>query len=110
MAKENDILLIYFEDKPLTFARIETFSPDIKPDWFHVKMLLLQVPLQVATWILKDSYIDGEEFTMDGKKIRMEQVLCPETPQQPDIPQEEQGIFKNSSGAKVISLADLKKE
>ena len=49
MAGENDIVLIYFEDKPLAFARIEEIEPDHKPNWYHVRLLLLQMPVQVVT-------------------------------------------------------------
>jgi len=49
MAVENDIVLIYLEDNPLTFARIESIEADHKPDWYHVKFLMLQIPLQVVT-------------------------------------------------------------
>ena len=68
MAQKNDVVLIHLEDQPLTFARIEDISPDIKKDWYHVKLLLLQFPLQVVNWILRDIYINGQEFTMEGKK------------------------------------------
>ncbi|MEJ2657962.1 MAG: hypothetical protein P8012_12335, partial [Desulfobacterales bacterium] len=77
MTTENDVVLVYFEDQPVSFARIEDISPDIKKDWYRVKLLLLQVPLQVVTWILRDIYINGEEFTMEGKRIRLEKVVCP---------------------------------
>lgn len=107
MAIENDVVLIYFEDQPLSFARIEDISPDIKKDWYHVKLLLLQIPVQVVTWILRDIYIDGQEFTMEGKKIRLELVICPEQPPKTGKNQEK---FKKSVGDKVISLADLKKK
>jgi hypothetical protein len=70
MTKEKDIVLIYLEDQPITFARLESISPDIKKDWYHVKLLMLQVPLQVTTWILRDVYISGQEFTMGGKRVR----------------------------------------
>ena len=80
MAQENDIVLIHFEDQPLSYARIEEILPDNKPDWYHVKLLMLQVPLQVVTWILRDRYIMGGEFTMNGKRMRLEKVVCPETP------------------------------
>ena len=109
MAKENDIVLIYIEDKPFAFARIEAFSPDSKAGWFHVKLLILQVPLQVVTWILKDSYIEGAEFTMGGKKMRLERVVCPEDPKKPGALEEKHEIPKKARGAKVISLADIKK-
>ena len=54
MTKENDVVLIYFEDQPTSFARIEDISPDIKKDWYHVKLLLFQMPIQVVNWILRD--------------------------------------------------------
>jgi hypothetical protein len=107
MAAEKDIVLIYFEDKPLTFARIEDISPDIKKDWYHVKLLILQVPLELTSWILQDIYIDGAEFTMDGKKVRLEKVVCPE----PSVATAETKPKKERGGnKKVISLADLKKK
>ena len=107
MANENDVILIYLEDKPLSFARIEKISPDIKKDWYHVKLLMLQVPLQVATWILRDIYIQGQEFTMGGKKIRLEPVVCPK---EPDPSGEKQKKSQTPDAGKVISLADLKKK
>ncbi len=107
MAVENDIVLIYLEENPLTFARIESIEADHKPNWYHVKFLLLQVPLQVVTWILRDVYIDGEPYTMGGKAMRIEKVTCPPDPQ----PVAEDGSQEEtpSDGGNVISLADLKK-
>ena len=77
MTFEKDIVLIYYEDTPLAFARIEEIWEDDKPDWFHVKLLFLQLPVHSATWILKGAYIDGDEFTMGGKRMRLEKVICP---------------------------------
>ena len=113
MATINDIVLIYFEEKPLAFARIEDISPDAKPNWFHVKLLLLQVPLQVVTWILRDVYIDGGEFTMNGKKMRLEEVIAPSEKKEPKTP--EAGLRRKEKAsekletAEVISLSDLRK-
>ncbi|MDM8525838.1 hypothetical protein QUF80_20895 [Desulfococcaceae bacterium HSG8] len=109
MAQENDIVLIYFEDKPLTFARIEDISPDIKPDWYHVRLLILQVPLQVVTWILKDVYIEGEEFTMDAKRMRLELVVCPEEPRMVADEDKEDEIPEDFGDGKVISFASRKR-
>jgi hypothetical protein len=110
MAMENDIVLIYFENQPTTYARIESILPDHKPDWYHVGLLLLQIPLQTVTWILRDNYINGMEFTMAGKKIRLEKVVSPD----PDIASEVKDKGKKPSpkkgAAKVISLKDLKKK
>jgi hypothetical protein len=109
MATENDIVLIHFEDQPLSFARIEEILPDNKPDWYHVKLLMLQIPLQVVTWILRDRYIMGDAFTMNGKRMRLECVVCPETELEADnlledIPGEQPAPSDNK--ATVISLAD----
>ena len=41
MTQENDVVLIYLEDEPMTFARIEEITPDHKQNWFHVKLLML---------------------------------------------------------------------
>ena len=109
MAQENDVVLIYYEDNPLTFARIEAIDPDIKKDWYHVKLLILQLPLHVATWILRDVYIDGEEFTMDGKRLRMERVICPDAPNK--APEQEEEIeIPEEMASKVISLANRRKK
>ena len=109
MATENDIVLIHFEDQPLSFARIEEILPDNKPDWYHVKLLMLQIPLQVVTWILRDRYITGDEFTMNGKRMHLERVVCPKAEHEADnlredIPGERPAPADNQ--ANVISLAD----
>jgi len=116
MAVENDLVLIYFEEKPLAYARIERILPDSKKDWYHVKLLLLQIPLQMVTWILKDVYISGTEFTMNGKKMRLEKVVSPVEPETSDSQEDKEtkkeiseDAIQNNKGAKVISLEDLKK-
>jgi hypothetical protein len=109
MAIERDIVLIYSEDTPLTFARIEEISPDIKPNWYHVKLLILQMPLRPVTWILRDSYIDGQEFTMDGRKVRLELIECPELAEEPDIHEEKGRTSQGSKKGKLILLRDRKK-
>ncbi len=112
MAAENDIVLIHFEDQPLSFARIESILPDNKPDWYHVKLLMLQVPLQVVTWILRDRYIAGDEFTMNGKRMRLEPVVCPETGREDDGAGEDdarQPAASTDGTATVISLQDKRK-
>jgi hypothetical protein len=110
MTGENDIVLIHFEDKPLVFARIEEITEDYKPGWNHVKLLLLQVPLQSVTWILRNAYIDGDPFTMDGKKVRLEKIICPEDPEEKVPDAEAATESRPASGTKVISFSDFKKK
>lgn len=77
MATIKDIVLIHLEDAPVSFARIESILPDHKKDWYQIKLLMLQVPVQVVTWILKEEYINGDDFFMNGKKMRLDLVECP---------------------------------
>ncbi|WDP89845.1 MAG: hypothetical protein HUN04_09025 [Desulfobacter sp.] len=125
MATIKDIVLIHLEDTPVSFARIESILPDHKKDWYQIKLLMLQIPLQAVTWILKDEYINGGDFFMNGKKMRLELVECP-VDERPATDQESPEPMKNldggnagkgdpapSSGAteekgKIISFADLK--
>ena len=115
MTTINDLVLIYLEDEPLSYARIEDILADSKPNWYHVKLLLLQVPAQIVTWILRDIYIEGTEFTMQGKRMRLEKVVVLEDPLPRDKLNKnkepiEPKTDKPAGQAKVISLSDLKKK
>ena len=110
MATINDIVLVYFEDKPLIFARIEDISPDVKKDWYLVKLLILQVPLQVVTWILKEAYFNGGEFTMNEKRMRLERVECPEDQSIEDITDGSSETINVNKDSNVISFSNLKKK
>jgi hypothetical protein len=108
----NDLVLVYFEDEPMTFARVEEIREDYKKGWYHVSLLFLQVPLQVVTWILRDQYIDGGEFTMNGKRIRLEKVISPHTPApepEDDTPEPPPPETPPTEKGKVISFKAHKK-
>jgi hypothetical protein len=77
MATVNDIVLLYLEGIPVSFAKIESILPDAKKDWYHIRLLMLQIPLQVVTWTLKNDYINGHDFFMSGKKMKLEKVESP---------------------------------
>ena len=110
MADINDIVLIYMEDKPQAFARIEAIDPDIKRGWYHVQLLFLQIPLTMVTWILRDAYINGDPFTMEGKPIRLEKVVAPKIGKQPEKEPPPETGAGGPNKTKVISLKDLKKK
>ena len=114
MSQENDIVLIYCEDQPLTFARIEEILPDHKKDWYHVKLLILQIPVQTVTWILRSAYINGAEFTMNGKSMRLEPVTSPEEDKKKGAKKTEPQVKTRKKGGKtgssrVISLTNRRK-
>jgi hypothetical protein len=113
----KDLVLIHFEDKPMTFARIEDIRDDWKKGWYHVTFLFLQIPFQVVTWILRDRYIDGDEFTMNGNRIRIEKVISPykgepeveTTDEKPSSSSDQSTTPAGTQKGNVISLNDFKK-
>ena len=70
----GEVVLIYYEDQPTVFARIESTEPDIKKDWYRITLLMLTIPTHTVTWILREPYVDGASFTMGGKPMRLETV------------------------------------
>jgi len=103
----KDLVLIYVENKPTFYARLEDIIPDIKPGWWQVKLLALSIPTKLLTWILEEDQINGKDFAMSGIPIRLEKVISPA-----DHPSHgEKGIADSPSTEKgrVISLLDRKK-
>ncbi len=90
MAKEGDVVLVHYQDKPAVFARVESIEPDYKKDWYHVTLLLLTLPMQTVTWILREAYINGEIFTMGGVPMRLEPVKAPPAAAEPAPEKKEQ--------------------
>ena len=74
MRNEGEVILIYYVDQPAVFARIEAIEFDVKKDWYRITLLLLTIPSQTVMWILREAYIDGAPFTMNGRPMRMETV------------------------------------
>jgi len=62
------VVLIYYQDKPAGYARIEAIEPDIKKDWYQITLLLLSIPARTVTWILREEYINGAAFTIGGQR------------------------------------------
>jgi hypothetical protein len=119
MATINDLVLVHVDNRPGFFARVEDISPDVKPGWWQVRLLVLTVPLQVYTWILDSSQIDGALFTMGGTPMMLEKVVTPpscERERLQDHPSAEEKDAGNSNAAssdasgKVVFLSDRKKK
>ena len=67
----------------------------------------------MVTWILRDAYINGEPFTMNGKRMRLERVVAPvmeEASEKAAGTKKSTGPASKPTDAKVISLSDLKKK
>jgi len=70
----GDVVLIHFQGRPTTFARVEDLRPQGRPGWFFCDLLVLTVPPQPITWILEREQIDGTAFTMGGQPVRIERA------------------------------------
>ena len=104
----HDLVLVHVDNRPGFFARIDAITPDVKPGWWQVKLLVLTMPLQVYTWILDESQIDGAPYTMGGTPIRLEKIISPvrdEPPSRRDEPKHDTG-----GSAKVVPLFGRKKD
>lgn len=107
MAQENDIVIVHIEDSPPFFARVESILPDVKKDWFQIKLLILQIPMNSVTWILRDIYINGQTFQMNGKDVTLELVPFP---LDPDDKVEDEIEEPAQKEGKVISFNSVKKK
>lgn len=108
----SDLVSVYIENQPAFYARIEDISPDVKPGWWQVKLLVLTHPLQVFTWILEECQINGTPFTMGGTPVFLEKVVSPVMTAATDVsPEQPEGAGgSRKEAAKVVSLRDRKKE
>lgn len=79
MATINDLVLVHLDRKPAFYARLNDISPDVKRGWYQVELLVLTQPAQTMVWILEESHLNGEEFTMGGRPVKLE--LIPIKPQ-----------------------------
>lgn len=102
MRKEGELILIHYEDKPALYARIEAIELDVKKDWYQLTLLLLSIPSQVVTWILREEYIDGETFTMGGHAMRLADVQGVPEEVEGEVPSPREEI--KGKPAKIIPL------
>ncbi len=96
MATINDLVLVHLDNKPAFYARINDINPDVKRGWYQVELLVLSQPSQTLVWILEESHLQGQEFTMGGRPVKLI-LVPPKTPPQP-------GSSPPESKAKVIPL------
>ncbi|MFZ5587488.1 MAG: hypothetical protein ACOZHQ_16330 [Thermodesulfobacteriota bacterium] len=101
ITQPGEVVLIHHGGQPAAYARVEEILADVKPGWWQIRLLVLTVPTQEITWILREEYIDGGEFTMGGVAMRLTRLEPPRParPPEPDPPADDQG------GAKVLSLS-----
>jgi hypothetical protein len=110
MTSTGDVVLVYHNQKPTFFAQVQDISPDHKRDWYRVRLLVLQVPLTEVVWILREEYINGDVFTMNGDSMRMEKVTGRRGEAGDRHPSDGTSADKDTTGGgKVISIIDRKR-
>jgi hypothetical protein len=102
--REGDVVLIHYQEQPVAYARIEGISPDVKREWYQVTLLLLTIPAQSVTWILRDEYLNGTSFTMAGQSMRLEKVKRVFPSGAPLDKGQRQGGKPSEKASKVITL------
>ncbi|MDA8413593.1 MAG: hypothetical protein M0023_07365 [Desulfobacteraceae bacterium] len=114
MAAINEIVLVHVDNKPGFYARIEDITPDVKPGWWQVRLLVLTFPLQVFTWILDEFQLEYAPFTMGGTPIQLEPVVSPMEEDRREQEQQEldarKRLRQEGTNSKVVSLADRRKK
>lgn len=106
---EGEVILVYVEDKPSFFARIEHIEADIKKRWWRVIFVVLTIPLTTVTWIIDEDQLLGADFTMGGIPVRLERVVAPKpqaankSPQEQDLTPED---AEESGQATILSFSD----
>jgi hypothetical protein len=96
MATINDLVLVHLDNKPAFYGRINDINPDVKRGWYQVELLVLSLPSQTLVWILEESHLQGQGFTMGGRPVKLVLVPPKKSPQ-PGSPSPE-------GKAKVIPL------
>lgn len=82
MAGINDLVLVHLDRKPAFYARINDINPDVKRGWYQVELLVLSLPAQNLVWILDETHLNGEEFTMGGRPVKLA-LIPPKPPPDP---------------------------
>jgi hypothetical protein len=91
MATINDLVLIHLDRKAAFYARINDVNPDIKRGWYQVELLVLSLPPQTLVWILEETHLNGTEFTMGGRPVKIERIAPKDPPQPGASPPETKG-------------------
>lgn len=111
MATIGDVVLIFYRDESAFFARIDSIQPDIKKGWFKVHLLILAIPMRTVTWILREEYLNGIPFTMEGNPVRIESIKpLPIETYSDDIKEKVTEKVPPKEGRKVIPFEKFKKD
>lgn len=103
MFQSGEVLLVYMNDEPIFFVRVESVEPDIKKGWWQLSLLILALPLKTITWKLDSDQMRGQIFTMKGVPVNIQRVKAPDTEKE-----SKSSNLESSSNGNVVSLFDTK--
>src|SRR3954465_2085415 len=95
--QNNDLIAIYVRGQLGLYGRVENIEPDVKPDWWIVRVMALTIPATYFNWILDSAQIEGEPYSMGG--IPMQLKLLP-----PPGKIEVEEVKTEKPKAKILSL------
>lgn len=110
MVVEGEVVLIHLNCSPAYFARVDRIEPDVKDGWWKLELLLLTLPVERLTWVIREEHMSGAQFMINEALIRIEQV--------PPIIFEEKQLVEERRGemepvrrtSKVISFSDWQRK
>ena len=107
MFRVGEVVLVYIDNEPSFFARIEKIEPDHKKNWWQMSFLILSIPLKSMTWILDDEQMRGQPFTMNSVPMQIKKVETPDAEhfRDPDTRVAEESQAQASRG-NIISMFD----
>ena len=120
MVLENSIVLLHETRDERTFscyARVEEILADVKPGWYNVRFKILIPGYDDVTWTLKEEYLNGEEFTMGGNPVKIEEVPPAKVPDYVDkqgnkkeeIKEDKKETKEDKTENKVIDFEEYRK-
>ncbi|MBN1465485.1 hypothetical protein JXA02_06975 [candidate division KSB1 bacterium] len=104
MFRVGEVILVYIENEPVFFARVEKIEPDHKKNWWQMSFLILTVPLKSMTWILDDEQMRGQPFTMNSIPMQIKKVESPDADFRDPETRVAEESERKESGGNIISM------
>ena len=110
MVVEGEVVLIHLNCSPAYFARVDRIEPDLKDGWWKLELLLLALPAERITWVIREEHMAGAQFMIAETLIRIEQVppIALQETEQVEEERKESGPVRDV--AKVISFVDWRRK
>jgi hypothetical protein len=74
MVDKSEVVLIHLNGDPAYFARVDSIEADLNDGWWKLEFLLLTMPVERITWVIREEHMAGAQFMIGDTLIRIEQV------------------------------------